>query len=384
MSNAFHDWVTKRTNCEVFDVHCETDKDCDMGCKTTLYSGELTRFVCNDQTTRCNRVVYNSYSYEQAAKDLANILGRINSDGVYASLIPPDFMWFLKHNNGRLFVSKRAAFYDLVSLGLGQLNNVDTLVEIMERRTAKALRERLFRQLDLVEVNDSSQYRKAEKWILEVTAEDKEEEEEGAVDVSFEHFLRNVLGDSTISELSGLEADPSPVVLKKVSPSKMRQALTNEGPEYLCNEGMNAGRAEAVFQDRTTGERLAVCSCTYPEYLSGPTCQQRMYRYVIDYDKWAKTNWPEFLTDPVKHFIKADNVCRGLGRNAVAEYSTTGRAFVCVTVADLTKSALTFRGPYEPSLIMERDINKAENAASESFGVNWEYVNFLGRLQRRL
>ena len=150
----------------------------------------------------------------------------------------------------------------------------------------------------------------------------------------------------------------------------------------LCNERMHAGRAEAIYRDETTGEHLALCACTYPEYLTGPTCHQRTYRFVIDYDKWSRTGWPEFLVDPVKHFSKADAVCRDLKRNAVAEYSLRDRAFVCTTIADLTKTALTFRGPHEPSLIMERDINRAENAPSKRFGPNWAYVNFLERIRR--
>lgn len=394
MTHAFHEWVAGKTNCEVFDTTCETDKDCDMAC-SALHSEdgrELTRFVCNNESGRCNRAVYNSDSYAKASKDLGNILHLLNTDKIYAALIPENFLWFIKHNNGRLFVDKRAAYYDLMGMALGQLENTDTLVKIMERRNAESLRERLHRKLDLVVANlTKEQYRKANQWIRDVTAEaqDDDDDEVKPSGTSLEHFLRGITGYTRDGPVFIIDEGPStPVELKRISKTKLRNEQRNSAlrskPEDLCNEHLHAGRAEAIYEDETTGERVAVCSCTYPEYLTGPTCHQRTYRHVVDYDAWAATGWPEFLVDPVWHFEKADDVCRGLARSAVAEYSQEDRSFSCVTVADLVKNSLTFRGAYEPSLLIERDVNKAENAPSETFGLNWKYVNLLERLERRI
>lgn len=438
-NNAFHGWVTGKTKCDVFDTSCGSDKDCDMACHT-LHSEdgrEITKFVCNFDSGRCNRVVYSADSYAKASRDLANILRLISTDRIYVDLIPENFMWFIKHNNGRHFVDKRAAYYDLMGLALGQIENTEALVAIMERRTAESLRDRLYRQLDSAAVDLSTdQFRKVDGWIRDVTAEapdtdtDDFDGTEGAsvvtpLDSSLRHFLNGVTGysstfpqpasddvtgrlDSHVEEdaklarivAQGLEGEIEeqprvPVTLKRVGKKKLRkeeraaQAATHanlirmQRPDNLCNERLHAGRAEAIYEDQETKERVAVCTCVYPEYLTGPACHQRTYRFVIDYDKWAKTGWPEFLTDPIHHFEKADDVCRGLGRNATAEYSRVDRAFVCVTIADVVKNSLTFKGAFEPSLVIERDVNKAENSPYETFGPNWKYVNLLERVEHR-
>ena len=168
-----------------------------------------------------------------------------------------------------------------------------------------------------------------------------------------------------------------------------RQTMAMESShdvDNLCNEKNNAGRAIAIFNTHGDGEKdesLPLCACIYPEYLSGPTCRQRMYRYVIDYERWEKTGNPKFLMDPVNDFEEADRVCKGLERSATAAYNESKKAFVCITVADMVKYALTFRGPYEPSLFIERDIDQVENECItriSNFGVNWNYVDLLNRI----
>ena len=446
MTNSFHQWAAGKTNCEVFDVSCETDKDCRAACEI-LFSedgGEITKFVCNKDCGRCTRWVHNSDSLKKAAEDLSRIKKRISHDETFKAMLPDTFLWFLNHEGGNLFVSKRAAYYDVMGLAIGSLENSDDLVKNIERQTAETLRDRLHTKLDKV-VNSvtEDEYARALKWIMDVTEEASEVEggvgEPRELSIPFKNFVKQVTGAYRVGKSRGkkatsVEGDVTPVedgeedddgeewdtdgededlerilpgfmreskpaiglVLKPVTKSKMRDvtlhgmAVAEQGSrmkaptEFLCNEGMHAGRAEAVYTESESGDHIAYCVCQFPEYLVGPTCQQRTYKYVIDYEKWAETGYPEFLVDPVKHFEKAENVCKGLETNSRAVYDSLNNAFVCAPIAELVKTALTFRGPHEPTLIIERDINKAENAPSKSFGVNWSYVNLLERIRRQL
>ena len=415
MTKSIHQWMAGKTNCDVFDVTCETDRDCNAACET-LYSedgGEITKFICDKERGRCNRKVHNSDSLKKAAEDLSRIKKRMSRDETFKAALPDTFVWFINHNGGNLFVNKRAAYYDIIGLAIGNLKDSQDLIKIMERRTAESLRERLHRNLDVNVMNmTAEEYAKARKWIKDITREAAEEEGEESEGIPFRKLVKQITGgyhsaaedfntddeDEDLEILvSGFVREKKPaidVVLKPVSKSKMRDDVISQrmtktermrnAEEYLCNEEMHAGRAEAVYREIMTGEHIAYCVCQYPEYLVGPTCRQRTYKYVIDYEKWAETGHPEFLVDPIKHFEKAENVCKSLGTNSRAVYDSFNHAFQCAPIAELVKTALTFRGPHEPTLIIERDINKIENAPSKTFGVNWSYVNLLERIKRRL
>ena len=49
MTNSFHQWVAGKTNCDVFDVSCETDRDCSAACETLFSEDgeEITKFICD-------------------------------------------------------------------------------------------------------------------------------------------------------------------------------------------------------------------------------------------------------------------------------------------------------------------------------------------------
>nr|BDU62211.1 wsv306-like protein [Chionoecetes opilio bacilliform virus]GAV93232.1 envelope protein [Chionoecetes opilio bacilliform virus] len=403
-NHVIHGWASEKTNCEAVDTHCNSDKDCTMAC-STLHSEdgrEITRFVCNFESGRCNKVVYNVESYARAIRDLGNIMSRINTDTVYASSIPEPIMWSFTHNNGHIFVSKRAVYYDLIGMAMSQLTNTHEIVESVEKRNAGLFRERFYGRLDHNLTDE--EYNTAADWIDAITSE--ADETEGEQDEkTLSHFLRGVTGFSLANAIqedaSGEtvqeylvnnvpdfipEDEPSnPITLKAVVKRRERRSvnIVDSRVDNLCNEHMHAGRLESIYET-DTGERVGVCSCTYREYLTGPMCFNRTYRYVIDYDKWAETGWPDFLFDPVRHFTSANAVCQSLGRNAVAEYSHEDEAFVCVTIADIVKNSLSFVGSFEPSLIIERDVNKVSNAPHSSFGPSWEYVNLLERLEPRI
>lgn len=407
--NAFHDWVVSKTDCEVFDVHCETDRDCGAACENTysVDGKEVTKFSCNQQSGRCARSVYSASSLERAANDLGHIIGIIKKNPKLEEELPESFLWFINHNGGDLFVNKRAAYYDTMHLSIGKLDNVDTLAQGLDKRMASSLREHLLRKLDSILLQiDKVKYEKAKKWILDITQEagteeDNKEEEDakkedqslsvseivdvltgthnpmplrarGFIQKKIYPLSRNELRELALKELFP-EETTSPQVL-----SRQHDVSTRED---LCNESMNAGRAESIFSDPDSGEYVATCACLYSEYLTGPACKHKTYRYVIDYDKWKRTGRPEFLTDPVLHFKKAEAVCKSTNPNLRAIYSPDNKGFLCAPVAELVKTALTFRGSHEPSLIVERDINQAENLPSNSFGVNWPYVNLLNRIQ---
>nr|QVW09847.1 MAG: hypothetical protein OJPGDAPP_00079 [White spot syndrome virus] len=449
--NAFHDWVVSKTDCEVFDVHCETDRDCGAACENTysVDGKEVTKFSCNQQSGRCARSVYSASSLERAANDLGHIIGIIKKNPKLEEELPESFLWFINHNGGDLFVNKRAAYYDTMHLSIGKLDNVDTLAQGLDKRMASSLREHLLRKLDSILLQiDKVKYEKAKKWILDITQEagteedNKEEEDAKKEDQSLSvseivdvltgthdpmplrarGFIQKKiyplsrdakkedqsLSVSEIVDVLTGTHDPMPLrargfIQKKIYPlsrNELRElALKELFPEEttspqvlsrqhdvstredLCNESMNAGRAESIFSDPDSGEYVATCACLYSEYLTGPACKHKTYRYVIDYDKWKRTGRPEFLTDPVLHFKKAEAVCKSTNPNLRAIYSPDNKGFLCAPVAELVKTALTFRGSHEPSLIVERDINQAENLPSNSFGVNWPYVNLLNRIQ---
>ncbi len=444
--NAFHDWVVSKTDCEVFDVHCETDRDCGAACENTysVDGKEVTKFSCNQQSGRCARSVYSASSLERAANDLGHIIGIIKKNPKLEEELPESFLWFINHNGGDLFVNKRAAYYDTMHLSIGKLDNVDTLAQGLDKRMASSLREHLLRKLDSILLQiDKVKYEKAKKWILDITQEagteedNKEEEDAKKEDQSLSvseivdvltgtHegariYARNnapVIRNCNPGKGTGAEEEGGRrrrrrgtddrylargFIQKKIYPlsrNELRElALKELFPEEttspqvlsrqhdvstredLCNESMNAGRAESIFSDPDSGEYVATCACLYSEYLTGPACKHKTYRYVIDYDKWKRTGRPEFLTDPVLHFKKAEAVCKSTNPNLRAIYSPDNKGFLCAPVAELVKTALTFRGSHEPSLIVERDINQAENLPSNSFGVNWPYVNLLNRIQ---
>ena len=324
MTNSFHQWVSGKTNCEVFDVSCETDRDCSAACEM-LHSEdgrEITKFVCNKECGRCNRRVQNSDSLERAAEDLSRIKKRMSSDKTFKAMLPDTFLWFINHDGGNLFVSKRAAYYDIMALAIGSLEDPEGLIKVVERGTAETLRDRLYKKLDLAVSNvTKDEYVKARKWIKDVTEEAGDEGEAKGVGIPFRKLIKQITGGYNLNaarsiKLASEEGEDIPredevdlntddededleriipgfarennpaddFVLEPVSKSKMRDAtLQNmtideersrmrKPREYLCNEEMHAGRAEAVYRDSETGDHIAYCVCQYPEYLVGPTC----------------------------------------------------------------------------------------------------------------
>nr|BDT62687.1 MAG: wsv306-like protein [Metapenaeus ensis nimavirus]GBG35493.1 wsv306-like protein [Metapenaeus ensis nimavirus] len=425
MANSIHPWVVDKTDCSVFDVHCETNRDCSVACKI-LHSEdghEIVTFMCNKDSGRCNPVIHSSWSMVKAAEDLA----RIKKHLAEFRDIPETFVWFIEHDGGKLFVSKRARYYDTLALAIGGLGDIDELARDIRLSIAKTLRKNLGKKLEMFGISLSEEkHLKVLGWINEITAEASIDYAESLESLningtrkkmSLKEFLDDMTGgvkyhdrikkvtannDILAKELEenedGKREENEPLTdiepqLTLVSMTRARKEssllreigenaplIDSRSNEYLCNEEMHAGRAEAIYIDESSKELVAVCACTYPEYLVGPTCHQRTYRYVIDYEKWTRTGFPEFLTDPVKHFKKAESVCAQQGNSTLAVYDPEHRAFVCAPIAEVVKTALTFRGPHEPSLIIERDINKPQNAPSKTFGVNWSYVNLLERI----
>nr|BDT63020.1 MAG: wsv306-like protein [Trachysalambria curvirostris nimavirus] len=437
MANSIHHWVIDKSDCDVYDVYCETNRDCGASCKT-LHSEdgrEIIRFVCNKESGRCNRLVLSARSVAKAAEDLARIKKHLSD----FREVPDTFLWFIEHDDGRLFVSKRAAYYDTLALTIGGLGDINDLALDIKKRIATTLRSRLYRKLKSLGGDLTRDERqRALKWINDITveAEDYEYDRLDSVrnpTVSLSALLKQVTGNykydslhpqatiddtfsidikeeggdndgngeeqeepQSVSATSSLTPEDRPEIEPRLSlitlggarKESLRRSIAGESgmvseaqpTEYLCNEEMHAGRAEAIYMDENSKELVAVCTCTYPEYLVGPTCHQRTYRYVIDYEKWSKTGYPEFLTDPVRHFKKAEDVCKGLGNNTLAVYDSRHRAFLCAPVAEIVKTALTYRGSHEPCLIIEHDVNNPNNAPSKGFGVNWPYVNLLERI----
>lgn len=437
LGNTFHGWVSGKSNCEAVDVFCKTDEDCSAACQT-IHSDdgfEVTNYSCDNLHARCVSHTHSTDAYALAAGDLARIMGRIKSDPEYTKTVPSNFVWLLNNNGGRTFVTKRARFYERLSFALGQITGLSAVIDTMEKHNTDKLREDLMRRIDNLQLSQSdretaigwvlgvvSMTRPAKKTDTAVAVSASKKTTSGAVDVfSFDHFKETTtrqLADlskvvtSTGGKKKELSLSAAATSAATTTTTTTNTALVSTTTSFekshkkhntdvketvvaagalaawqsnLCNEEMNAGRPVAIFGNETTRENVAVCACVYPEYLSGPTCHQRMYRYVIDYELWEKTGYPRFLTDPVNHFKEADDVCRKLKRSATAAYDESHRAFVCITIADLVKTSLTHRGFFEPSLIIESDINLAEESADtkKKFGINWSYIDLLARLEQQ-
>lgn len=372
----------------------------------------------------------NTTSVQRAICDLDRISKRIKEDPMFKETIPPDFLWFMEHNDGNLFVTLRANYYDFMTQALGKVTDLDMVTETMEKQSANILRDRLYDKLDAAIVSiKGTDLSKAMAWIVHMTKEagqprgdedsDLDEDFDGDLHFGYKDYIfhkkkkvpRIQTGD-LIDVITGhYDSDdgtdllrartigrPSST-LRHISRSIMRRKIVKPklsslvrgrdrmevaSDERLCNEEMNAGRAEALYQEEETEEYFAVCSCHYTKYLTGPMCKHRTYRFVIDYDKWERTGYPEFLVDPIAHFSKAEKVCKDLDTNSRAVYDSSNKGFLCAPVSELVKGALTFRGSHEPSLFIEREINKESNAPSSQFKINWKYLDLLGRIREEV
>jgi len=149
--------------------------------------------------------------------------------------------------------------------------------------------------------------------------------------------------------------------------------------QFHCNEEMGAGIMMAAFRDGD-GTILPVCVCTHPMYLTGPTCKHRTYNSVVDYELWEESGIPEFLTDPLNDYTKANNICQRTTLNTTAVFEERDGTFKCQPLAAHFAQSLQLRGPYEPALILDRDYVDAVNNNSnhqEGIKINIDYLDLL-------
>lgn len=443
-------WVGGPVNCSEVDQHCEFDHQCDLACHT-LYSEndiEMTKFRCDPFYKRCAPVTVTTQSYVMAIEDLGRIHDRIKD----MNDVPESFRWFVNHNGGKMFLLKRASFYDTLSYSLGDIDSrvgttVENLIKIINDRTIKNLAERIERHLFSIDesVLSEEDFNTAHGWFLEIFGEyynDNNNDVGQGTFSSFEAFLSFIAPerfniDNTIRarRSAGKEeiiledprvlnnevdmyGNPRPIGGAAVTPATRRGGRRGVGGglrpirrinrrrrrrrrrrqrrdvsgnlislvdvdgdniDNLCNEEMNAGRAEAIYQDEQTLELVAVCTCIYPEYLSGPTCHQEINAYVVDYEEWRLTGTPKFLVDPIRDFKDAERVCNK-NNDQVAKYLEEKRAFVCIPKPDMFRTALNYAGSYEPSLIID-SVDDLLRYEPEGFNYNWAYLDAIGRLR---
>lgn len=450
MSNeaVMDNWVGSPVNCSEVDQHCEFDHQCDSACRT-LYSEngiEITRFRCDPIYKRCAPITVTTQSYNMAIEDLAKIHDRIKD----VNDVPEAFRWFVNHNGGKMFLLKRAAFYDTLSNSLGDIDSrvgttVEDLIKTMNERTTNNLADRIERHMLSLDVSvlSDEDFGKAYEWFEELFGDRDDNGGDEVSFYSFEDFLafiapemrntdvegdtirtrRSAAGEEVVLEdprILNNQVDmygnprenpsgggPGPATsstsrggggrgggLRPVRINRRRRRRNRRRPkrdvsgniileddegENLCNEAMNAGRAEAIYEDDLTLERAAVCTCIYPEYLSGPTCHQEMNAYVVDYEEWRRTGVPKFLVDPVRDFKDAEKICNK-NNDQVAKYLEEKRAFVCTPKPDMFRTALNYAGSYEPSLIID-SVDDLLRYEPEGFNYNWAYLDAIGRLR---
>lgn len=357
----YHNWSASKIDCASVDCHCTVDRDCAAAChnQNSLNSHEVIAFRCNKTTLRCEGRVVSSIAYDMAVEDLGRLRNKMDK-------LPDNLKWYLQANDGRMFVVPRARYYEKKAIQLAWVNDVKDKTASMRKKSAARSRDALMQRLEKLDLNETD-YQIALEWILEITIDGQDYEETGTEEsYNFSNYLSSILGADTV-EHHQPSVKNHPL---KLAPYKMD----------LCNEEMNAGRTIAVYQGMGEEDKIPMCVCTYPEYLTGPACKHRTYHHVIDYNKWERDNYPTFLVDPIIDYKSAEKVCRELPVASTSVYDEIGRGFFCIPLADWIGRSFTYRAPYEAGIIMDSSLVTNETVNNE-YVVNSSYLDLLERLK---
>nr|BDT62933.1 MAG: wsv306-like protein [Trachysalambria curvirostris majanivirus] len=401
-----------KPDCTVVDIYCTNDKDCHIHCNSSAHStlshdllghddhSTVTIYLCNRITKQCEPHIIRRGFHDMAIKNLNYLLDKEKE-------LPQDFLHFLKLNNGKYFILSRCRFYESLSLHLSEGNNLDIAIQSIKNehniQKEKHLNEkiRLFKNENIINDSDIDLIRsykllpynnnKNEKLLKAqppfYTNSNKET-------MNMPLYMQNLFGyrsPTSISShviLSGAydyqetRGDYVQHVYAKFNNNhntSNQDEPTGIQREFYCNEEMHAGIMTAAFRDKAENKILPICICIHPDYLTGPTCKHRTYTNVIDYDQWEKTGIAEFLTDPFNDYNKANSICKKYTTNTTAVFDEREGTFKCQPLAAHLAQSLQFRGPYEPSLILDRDFLNIYNKNQPEGGrkLNIEYLDLL-------
>lgn len=358
--------VSSRKDCSTLDCHCTVDQDCAAACinQYSTDGKEITVFRCNKATLRCQGRTLSSVAYNMAVADLGRLRGKTN--------LPPNVQWYISINDGRTFVIARARFYEKMAAGLSSAGDITTITVAMENHSQTTVRGSLLRRLKEEKNITPEERKQALEWIESVTGSTREDDSSSDDDMdTLSRYLASIIGPGT-----------APLHHPTTQNDLLRKVDVRD--HQMCNEEMNAGKTVAVYQGLSSEQRIAVCVCTYPEYLTGPACKHRTYHHVINYDQWEKQGYPTFLTDPFADYEAAEKVCQSLAVASTAVYDEKTRGFLCDTLAGRIGSSLALRGPYEPGIVMDSTILRESMDSSKSafadYTVNSSYLDLLSKL----
>nr|BDT62850.1 MAG: wsv306-like protein [Metapenaeus joyneri majanivirus] len=401
-----------KPNCATVDILCTNDKDCHLHCNsstthtnshdTTMDKHEDSTVIinlCNNTTKRCEPNLIRKGFYDMAVDDLRKLIQ-------IEKMIPKAMRDYIKTNDGKRFIAARARFYENLSFHLKEGAILNAAIQRIRDEHKKHRKNYYLHRLQ--EINkttkedddnnnninnnnnnnnnniDTSLYMKQLFGHTAVLPENKNNTT----------LVRDLEYDKKRGEYCNLVATNAPTTtsLSKKKTNKNSKLFLNSSSspplsssssssssplQFHCNEEMNAGIMMAAYRD-DDGNILPICVCTYPYYLTGPTCKHRTYNRVVDYDLWEKNGYPDFLIDPFNDYTKANNICKSKTINTTAVFDERDGCFYCQPLAAHFAQSLQMRGPYEPALILDKDYIDSLNR-NQRFKINIDYLDLLGK-----
>nr|BDV49931.1 MAG: wsv306-like protein [Metapenaeopsis lamellata majanivirus] len=389
-------------NCGSVDIFCLDDKDCFLHCASaahnisshsTIFDDDehsvVSIYTCNKSTKKCEPNNTQKGFYDMALNDFHKLIEKKDK-------IPKSLYTFLNIYGGKKFIQARARFYEILSLHLCDGEKLDKIIQSIKIDHAKERKAYLYNKIQQLKntgtVSDQKEIQQMLNWAFPSSHLSLPNSN---YTITMENYLKNIFGKNIVSgnkkiiirdiEHDNKRGEYSALVAKMHEnhyPSSNSNNNNNdinikEPHKFYCNEEMGAGIMMAAFKDENN--ILPICVCLHPEYLTGPTCKHRTYTSVIDYDLWEETGIPEYLTDPINDYRKANNICKKTTPNTTAVFDEreSGGKFKCQPLAAHFAQSLQLRGPYEPALVLDRDFIDSLNNNRQGFKVNIDYLDLL-------
>lgn len=404
-----------KPNCSKVQVTCQTDNDCTLLCNSIPQAnnfGRAVQFTCSDATKFCEANVVDSTFYNLALSDHAFL----SKESVLARL-PQQYRDFVVDSEGKKFVLARARYYANVARKIVTWTDDKFYSELnkMKRRIALDERRRVLLALDFEEAftDELDQSHKTQEFVrvllraVNLCLRHSEDErfkstrelirEKYNVGMSFEQVRAIATGrgaerPATTKTEGSWRAQRLNALLYHRSrllprtPSMKTTATTALATDNECNEDMGAGMLLARFENENDPtQTVALCTCHYPNLLTGPACKHRTYEVALDYGSWetAGSN-PPFLTK-AEDFESARTVCKGLAPNTTPVYSpSSGDEFYrCRPIAERFGELVLGRSETHPPEIFDSDfLLSLERFARENktLRFNRDYVDLLKTL----
>nr|BDT62562.1 MAG: wsv306-like protein [Metapenaeus ensis majanivirus] len=378
-----------KPNCATVNIFCTSDKDCHLQCSSAVHyanshdtgidkeqqdSSTIIINLCNLLTNQCEPNMIQKGYYDMAINDLKKLS--------QMEKFLPKAMWdYIKINDGKRFIVARARFYENLSFHLKEGTLLDAAIQRIineHKKNNKRNYSNKLQQINIVDDdNDNISMDLYVKQLFGRTAKPSSSQDI-ILTRDLEHDKKRGEYCTLIATNTAAAAATAATIKSPSKPNDKIVAFNNQYPlQFHCNEEMNAGIMMAAYQDND-GNILPICVCTYPYYLTGPTCKHRTYNRVVDYELWEKTGYADFLTDPFNDYKKANRICKSKTINTTAVFDERDGCFYCQPLAAHFAQSLQMRGPYEPALILDKDYIDSLNV-NQSFKINIDYLDLLNK-----